>query len=299
MASSAEEHQLVPGVLMILMSSIGITGNILTIILVKNNQTFRYVNQARLFLGNLATVDFLNSIIGLLSGLGYINRSILMSDHKELCYLTAYALMVFPYLAILSMTLLTFNRYFTTVHYSKAERLFHGRKTWLFILAIWALLLLIACIHVLMNSGTEPEFRLEQGLCTTAANINSKSRWFFTLVGSLSSICLILMLYFNVKMCIIIHKHNRRIRNQNAMRESVVVDRNRKMTQITIVIFVCYMICYTPVTIYSAFSHTDSQRKISFPIVFLLQYINYVNNVFIYGAMDKNYRRNVRRLFCR
>ena len=302
MSMNHKEQLPLSGAFLILISVFGITGNTLTLTLVKKTKTFRKINQARIILGNLALVDLLNSALGLISGMGYINKSILMSGNMELCYITAYATTILPYLSIFALTLFIINRHYTTVYQKEAKRLFSSSKTWLYIIIIWGFLMLMTFIEILLSSGINPVFRTEQGSCKHEYNASrsakSRPNWYFPLVGSLSLICSLLMFYLNARICITIRKHNKRIRDQDVIEDAVFVERNRKITQITLVIFVCYIICYTPIVIHSLLSLKKNLTQFSYSFVYLFYNINYVNNVFIYGAMDKVYRRNVKRIFC-
>ena len=293
-----EGHYLVIGGLTIFISAFGVVGNIMTLILVKKNQTFRDVNQARLFLGNLAAVDLLNSILALVSGFGYINKDIIAGGHQVLCYFTGYARTLFPPIAVFSMTLLTVNRYYTTIKMEMAERLFRRKQSWTFIIFIWMALILLPLIVIATTSKTSPVFDTEKGLCAIQT---TTAKYFQIINGSLSSVCLFAMLCMNLKIGLHIRKYNNRIRDENLINDLVHQERNRKITTIVSVIFVCYIICYAPVLIVNIFSLMGDSVKgtILPPLAFLFFNINYVNNVFIYGIMDKIYRKNCKELFCK
>ena len=59
-----EEPQL--SVLIFLICLLGMMGNLCTLVIIKKNLAFRNVNQALLFLANLAVVDLLNSLYSIL-----------------------------------------------------------------------------------------------------------------------------------------------------------------------------------------------------------------------------------------
>ena len=290
-----KEQQPVIGGLLILISLLGIAGNIATLILVRENQTFRALRQGKLFLGNLALADLINSALGLVSGLGCIDKAIVMAGKKQLCYLTAHAKMSLPFLAIFSMTLLTMNRYYVIVNLQKAERLFKGRQPWIYILTVWIFPILMSCIPIAVNSGAYPALKVEKGLCSIR---NETTKWYTGLIGALTTIALLAMFYQNFKIQLEIQKCHRRIRDENTDQNSVFIQRNKRITQIVLVAFVSHIICYTPILIVGASLWNKRQTTGLYPYAYLFLHTNYANNVFIYIVMDKGYRRTLKKLFC-
>ena len=63
MAAKEDEYYPIFGALYILIAVLGVSRNIITLILIKRNETFRDTNYGRLFFGNLAVADLLNSIL--------------------------------------------------------------------------------------------------------------------------------------------------------------------------------------------------------------------------------------------
>ena len=293
-----EDRYPVIGGLIIFISSFGVAGNVITLILMKKNQTFRDVkSQARLFLGNLAAVDLLNSILALLSGLGYINKDMIMRDHQILCYLTGYARNILPYIAVCSMTLLTANRYYTTISVERAEQWFQRKQAWICIICTWISLLLPSFVVVVVKSNVKAVFKAENGLC--AIDIPSM-RYIRYINVSLCTLCLLYMIFMNSRIWLFIRRYNRRIRDTKVINKLLCNGRNKKITVIVSVIFISHIICYLPLMVTSILKSAGFLIERTFwrPLAYFFYDVNHVNNVFIYGIMDKVYRTNVKRLFC-
>ena len=70
--------------------------------------------------------------------------------------------------------------------------------------------------------------------------------------------------------------------------------------KVALVIFISYVICYVPVMIRGVFlSAKVHAGSLWSPLAFVFHNINYINNVFICGVMDKTYRRKLRKLLCK
>ena len=297
MAAGKEQRPAI-GILMILISILGVVGNTVTLILIIKNRTFRNVNHARLFLANLAVADLLNSILAMFSGFGHIDRKIIVDDHKRLCYSTGYAVMVLPFLTVFSMTLLTMNRYYTTVNNQKAKKLFKQRLSFIYIISIWIFSGLFFSIFGLISPKVRPIFKVGQGFCVLG---NRNATTSMAIMGTLGSACLLCMCCVNFRIWLHLRRYNRRIRNNSIVNSLESFSRDKKITKIVSVIFLSYITLYAPIIIKGIVVRMSGKEKVSIwsTIPYVLLNMNYVNNFFIYGIMDEVYRRNLRRLFCK
>ena len=294
---AGSKPQPIIGALMIFTSLLGVAGNTITLTLIIKNRTFRNVNQARLFLANLAVADLLNSILAMFSGLGHVDKRTIMSDHR-LCYFTGYACVLLPYLALFSMTLLTMNRYYTMVDYQKARKLFGQNLSHRYIIPVWIFPLLIFLIFGITNSDVNQNSKYLWGLCVVD---NARIRTVTMVMSTLGVICLIFMCFVNFRIWLHLRRYNRRIRDESIISNLESSSRDKKITKIVSVIFLSFMILYIPITV--EFIVTRVIRNEEQPSLSLVSYVllnmNYVNNFFIYGVMDKVYRRNLKKLFCK
>ena len=202
MAAEQYENHPILGVLMISISIIGLAGNIITLILIKKYATFRDTNNGRLFLGNLAVADLLNSVLAFFSGLGYISKDI-MGGNLILCYTTAYSRRFFPYVAVFGIALVTINRYCTTIHSNKAGRLFQTKLSWVYIVSCWLVLFVLFMAALIINADATPNFENDWGLCY----INFKPMSLVSI--SLSLLCLLSLFCFNLRICFYVRHHNK------------------------------------------------------------------------------------------
>ena len=294
MATKEDEYYPIFGVLFVLIAALGVSGNIITLILIKKNETFRDASNGRLFFGNLTVADLLNSILAMFSGLGYMSKDIIMDSNLKICYLTAYSRRFLPYLAIFALTLLTINRYCITLHYKKAGRFFRRKLSRMYVISSWLLLFLPFFVLQFLDTNTTPTFQNDRGVCNvTLEPISSVNRY-------LSSLCLFSLFYFNTRVYLHVKRHNRSVRDKNLIDNVEYVERNKKVAKIVLVIFISYVICYVPVMIRGIFlSAKVHAGSLWSPLAFVFYNINYINNVFIYGVMDKTYRRKLRKLLCK
>ena len=294
MGVKEDEYYPMFGFLFVLVAALGVSGNITTLILIKKNDTFRDTSNGRLFLGNLAVVDLLNSILALFSGLGYINKDIIMDSNVKLCYLTAYSRWSLPYLAVFALTLLSINRYCITLHHNRAGRFFERKMSWMYVLSSWLVLFLPFLVLPFLDTNTTPTFQNDRGLCRVTLAP------FFSVNFYLSFLCLLSMFYFNTRIYFRIKRHNRSVRDKNIINRFEYVERNKKVAKIVLAMFISYVISYVPVIVRGIYLPTTGNAgSLLSPLAFLFNNINYINNVFIYGFMDKTYRRKLKKLFCK
>ena len=110
-----EEPQL--SVLIFLICLLGVMGNLCTLVIIKKNLAFRNVNQALLFLANLAVVDLLNSLYSILQ----FNFPWLYKTRKFLLLSQFVSWLDLRLLAVFSLKLLTVNRVYTTIKSSMKD----------------------------------------------------------------------------------------------------------------------------------------------------------------------------------
>ena len=294
MAAKEDEFYLIFGVLFILIAALGVSGNVITLILIKKNESFRDTSNGRLFLGNLAVADLLNSILAMFSGLGYISKDIIMDGHVILCYSAAYSRRFLPYLAIFALTLLTINRYCITLYYKKTGRFFRRKSSWMYVISSWLLLFLPFLGLPFLDTNTTPTFQNDRGLCNvTLEPISSVNIY-------LGSLCIFSLCYFNTRIYLRVKRHNRSVRDKNLIIHFEYIEKNKKVAKIVLVMFISYVICYLPVIIRGIFlSAKVHAGPLWSPLAFLFYNINYINNFFIYGVMDKTYRRKLKKLLCK
>ena len=289
-----EEPQILLSVLIFLICFVGVIGNSCTLLIIKKNLAFRDVDQARLFLANLAVVDLLNSLIAIFHGLGFINKDIFAA--QSVCSLAGYADMFLRSLAVFSLTLLTANRFYTTTKSSVEGHSFDSYSSWLYVIAIWVFALWSCIIFAASDPQHAVMYDPGLGACSFRnVDIRLPLLVFFSLMryGSMFCIC-----YFNFKIWLHITRKNRQISEQHVISQQLAIERNNKVTKIVAVIFVLYVIFNVPSAAVSALRGRGIKIFwLRLAVAFFN--INFVNNMFVYGIMDKNYRKSFKKLFCK
>ena len=83
----SEENDIYLGIAVMLVSIIGIVGNVITLLILKRDEDFRAMNNSRLHIGNLAVIDLIWSIRAIWRGIGFIDRKI--AADTFLCQITS------------------------------------------------------------------------------------------------------------------------------------------------------------------------------------------------------------------
>ena len=273
------------GAVLIILCPIGIIGNLLTLIIIKRRGAFKSRSQMRLYFGNLAAADLASSLHWLAASMGYMD--IKLANATIICHFISVTRRPLTVVTLLSLTILSLNRYCAVAKPDKVDTLFSEKKSRLYIIAIWTLTLVSLVIPLLYGNRAFFYSNL-LGTCWYRDNIATM------VLISLVVACIIIMVYCNVKTWCTVRQHNMAMSDREVITAEVSRERNIKMNRITSIIVVTFIISYGLGLILAALGR---QLPAFWARMFYVVYVsNFANNVFIYGALDKDYRKDVKRI---
>ena len=277
------------GVALATFCAVGIIGNIVTLIITTKREAFKSRCQLRLYFGNLAAADLASSLHWLVAALGYFDKK--LANATTICHFIAVTRRPLMVLTLLSLTMLSFNRFCAVVKEEKAEMVFSKKRSWLYIAAIWILTFLTLVIpllyrnKVLMYSNT-------LGTCMYSDNLAAM------VLTTLVIICMIAMGYCNVKTWYVVKQHNKAMMISEVITQEVSRKRKLKLNKITSIIVVTFTISYGLGLILFAIGKGLKWNLSPFwaRLMYVVYATNFANNVFVYGVLDKDYRKEVKRV---
>ena len=276
------------GFAIIFTSFISFCGNSVILIVTKKNKVFKERNQTRLFIANLAFVNLMSTINSFIQGAGYIRKNYV--DQGFICYYSAYTLQHFRYLSVLSVTLLTINRYYAVVKTGRAEGVFDTYSSWCYILGAHAWSGIANGLLIYVNNT--PRYHKKFGMCTICGNLlrslNISVNNLFVTPG------IFIVFYCNIAMWRFVRRHNHEAKRLGVTK-AVLQQRNWRVTRMISIIVVSFALCWvTSVIIMMTIKTLTVERLLR-----LIFNINFASNFFVYALMDQEFRKNVERLLPR
>ena len=129
----------------------GIFGNPITLFVITKRKIFANRNNFDVFMSNLAVVDIMACIFATVIGAKYIDPYIM--QYEFACVGNLLVSCLIRHLALLSLTLLTLNRYYTVVKTNASVRLFNKRRSWWYVFLVWGLAILVMVL-IFISSET-------------------------------------------------------------------------------------------------------------------------------------------------
>lgn len=279
----------------IIITIVGISGNLLTIIALWKSPKYRN-SATSAFIISLSAADFIFCCINLpLSASRFIYRDWVHGD--DLC-------IVFPYiryanvgLSLMSIATITINRYVLIVHTSVYERMYQKKFIGLTIATIWVFsfaMLLPTLFGKWGKFGFDPKI-----LNCSILEVGGRSpKTFLFVFGFLLPCLVIVFCYARIFWVVVRSKTKVRKHSSNDSKDQVQKkDKKRseewKVTRMVLVIFCSFVACYLPITIIKVVD-----KEVKFPALHLLSYIMIYTsacvNPIIYGITNRQYRKAYR-----
>ena len=279
------------GALEILVCLTGILGNGVTLFVVTKRKIFANRQNFDIFLGNLAVVDLMPCIFSpLIIGTRYAGNSIMQNEF--LCAGNLLIGWLIRPLALLSLTLLTLNRFYAVRMPSTSIRVFNKRRSWWYVCSLWSSEILLMTLAFLYAIKSSPGLNITSTCSLLGALVKKLKQFRFAFIF----INLVIMSFCNVRIWQFIKSHNRRIAEQNVLPEEIIKARNIKLAKMMIPVFLSYIIISLFPSVILAFS-PGHKSDVSISIMIILYTVNHANNFFIYVASNKNFRKEVKKIF--
>ena len=275
-----------------LLTIFGFLGNLA--VCITFNRSKRLQTSAGSFIVNLAIADTLQCInmvfmITAASDVAWFR-------FNGLCLLNAFANVTFIGTSILSLTLISINRYFVIVKGSNRNT-FTRRKIFFFMCFVW---LIPAFLGVSPMFGwCKYEFRPGHLSCLLAFRASIS----FMIIFFITFLCVpfAIMSFCSWKIITTIR------RNKKRMKETASVSRKyreeRRITTMLFVVIISFLIFYTPISTVNIIEvfcdgklyEVDPSVEVA---IIILTMLNHVNNPIIYGLLNRNCRRAFLEVFC-
>ena len=290
---SLKEVHFAIGVVEIVISISGLVGNLITLTLLVKNKVFHNIKG---IMGNLAMADFLSSCLGLMAGIGYIDKS--LTQTNGICYVTIYLWPFTRFLSFFSLIFLSLKKYNDLVKRINAfYRITENAST--YIILSWTLALVVS-LSFNIHSNNPPRFSPGEGVCLFKKDFPLFPIHIISLIFFPPGLCL--LVYCNIRIWWRIYTQNKLTGESNVISEARAKLRNRKVSKMVATIVTTFLICRLPFFTLNWYPKISGKNLplFLFRIATVFYNINFMNNFIVYGAMDKQYRTEVEKLFrCR
>ncbi|XP_068673233.1 melanopsin-A-like [Montipora capricornis] len=278
----------------------GIPGNFLVCYLVRRTRRLRTVTN--LIISNLAVADLgvclFNIPVSLVTVI--FNRWVLTDF---VCQIAGFTFALFLFEALWSLALVSISRYWCIVQPAKFSYIFTRRRTMAMIIATWALSLF--CALPPLFGWSRYVFTVEKSTCYFDLREKKILPYAVTLAIVMFIIPYILITVPYSSIFRFIRGHSRRMSVNSVSSRFRKVSRptfqDFKVTKLLLVVVCVFVACWTlhiVVNLLKGFSMIKSIPRILDAISIFLTFLSSSCNPFIYGLMNKKFRRGFRAVLC-
>ena len=285
----SEENDFYSGTAFILISVIGVVGNVITLFILMRDENFLASNNSRLSVGNLALVDVLFSVYNSFIGMRYLDKKI--GSSTLYCNIYVRVLTVQTPLTYLSHAFLALHRWQTLKCFGSQRQRFLSR--WYSIAVLWMISITIAGILNMKQVMGGITFDPQYGTCSSISAI------MHIILAFVAMICIVIVLVSYIKIYWLVKFQNRQIREQMESTDAAdlaLKNRMVKITKMLFIIFTVLLVSNVPYIVVASLKGGLHIHSIWQRITLLIVSANYANNFFLYGLMDRNYRVRVKNL---
>lgn len=264
----------------IIITVIGITGNLLTIIaLLKHPRVRKHTTSA--FIISLSVADFLFCATNLpFSASRFIHHTWIHGD--SLCIIFPFMRYVNVGLSLFSIAVITINRYIFIVHQSVYERIYQKKYIMAMIVFVWTFSISMLLPTLLSKWG---KFGFDEKIMNCSIlEYNGKSpKTFLFIFGFLVPCIVIVFCYMRIFWVIVrsktrIKKHISSDNKDRIAKQSKKGREDLKITKMVLVIFFSFLICYLPITVIKV-SSILLPRIVKANEKFFFFYVKFVHNL--------------------
>lgn len=281
---------------------IGVFGNSLTITAILRNPRVRNVTST--FIISLSAADLLFCILVLPFEISRFAHGTWIHGAGPVCIL-------FPFLrywnigcSLLSIAMITVNRYVMIAHHGAYSRIYQMRNVLLMIGFVWVFSF---AILIPTLAGKWGKFAVDPRLQTcTIVRVNKKSSKQALFVIGFIIPCIAIIVCYSRIFCVLKQSESRIKKHIVSESDAQRTERERKnrkndwrLTKMILVVFVSFVICYLPITVsklVDPFVKYPGLHMLGYILVYLSACINPV----IYAVMNRQYRQAFKTvLLCR
>ena len=288
-----EENDFYMTLALVIICTVGLVGNVITLLILKKNKNYLAVNNSRLHIGHLALLDLGFSIINSISALGYIDKNIVVGT--IFCNVIARITTIQVPLTFLTHSVIAVHRLQSLLSFGNhSQRHLGFLYKWQSVAAIWISSIIISCFLNIDKVIGSIVYKSAIGTCGGTGSIKQ------TVLTLISMVCIISIFICYTQIYRLVKSRNRQIRDQIEAIDAadhILKRRIAKTTKMLCIIFGSFVACNIPFIAVISLRRSISIDLMWQRVSYLLIVGNYSNNFFVYGLMDKEYRAKVSEIF--
>lgn len=269
----------------------GVVGNLLIVWIITRSSRFK--GESHTLIANLAVADALQSCNTFFMFVTVVHRGRWIFGHT-VCQVTAFLTVVFVLASMLSLTVISINRYYKVVKPERYDRIFTTKSVRIIIAFIWIFPLTYAIPPLVGWSA----YVFNPGKCLCLIRFRLNHYYAFFLVGTITTPALLIICftYFRIFQAVKLYRNRIRCVRQELNRQSA--DESKITSAIAVVVISC-VVCFIPATVVNFVEIFAPEFEIPVWLdfsSFVLIFMSHANNPIIYGFMSKGYRSSLLKL---
>ncbi|CAH0549410.1 unnamed protein product [Brassicogethes aeneus] len=273
----------IAGVITIVLMTIGIVGNLLTVAALLKHAKIRTVAAA--FIACLCVSDLCLCFLVLpFSASQFFHGTWIHGD--TLCTIIPLVRYGSVAISLSSVAMISVNRYVLIAFPHLYQTIYSKFNVAVYILGIWVFSYGIQ-IPILMEKWGKFGFDDKLGTCSITLDDNGSTAKTTLLIVGFALPCLIIIISYASIFYVVRKSHKRLQAHTTGKRFG---GNEMQITKMVSIIFICFLICYLPLTIVKVFD-SDVKYPLLHIISYLLIYLSSCINPVVYVTMNRQYRK--------
>lgn len=274
----------------------GIPGNFLVCYLVRRTRRLRTVTN--LIISNLAVADLGVCLFNIpVSLVTVIYNRWMLTDF--VCRIAGFTNALFLFEALWSLALVSISRYWCIVQPAKFSYIFTRRRTMAMITATWILSFL--CALPPLFGWSHFVFTIGKATCYFNLSEHLPYTIILAIVVFILPYILITVPYYRIFRFIRVHSRRLSVNSASFRKTSRSTFQDFKVTKLLLVVVCVFVACWTPhiiVNLMNGFGIIRPIPRILDAVSTFLTFLSSSCNPFIYGLMNKKFRKGFRAVLC-
>ena len=269
-----------------------VLGNLLVCWAVYRNHRLRSI--PNIFIVALAISDILMSSLPMPLSVEILARGQFIHS-QAVCYFQGFCVFTFGLISLQTMGIIPLNRYFRICRPAQHKRLFKVRSSICCIAVIWGTAL-FASMPPLFLRKAHYVFQPGKAMCLIPFQANIAYTAFVEVLYVATPLILIVICYVLVFRSV--RKTNKIFSTQQDFTRLRANVEEAKVTKTLVVVFVGFAACWMPVSVIDYIDAAYGQPELSRSVYLMYGFLVYISstiNPFIYGVMNRSFRRE----YCR
>lgn len=274
------------GVFLVVTMFCGVIGNLLIVWIIRHSSKFKGIGHT--LLANLAVADALQSCNTFFMFVTVVHRGQWIFGNTA-CQITAFLTVEFVLASMLSLTVISVNRYYKVLNPERYDKIFTAKSVRIIIAFIWMFPLAYA-VPPLVGWST---YVFNPGKCLCLFKFRLNHSYAFFLVGTITTPALLIICYAYFRIFQAVTLHRNRITSLHRGQNRLSPDHESKITSAIAAVVISYIVCFIPATVVNFIEIFSPDYEIPVWLdfsSFVLIFMSHANNPIIYGFLSKQYR---------